>query len=115
MWGRLLILVGLCGVEDTWLPIVINMLEDIPQQCPIMKDLIMDVSIGLVLKGVSLLYLTFWLLIDMYCIDKGSPPQSVGQWQGLLKHLHQKCMSSVGKNGPVGVDKRVFQTMPLLP
>ena len=35
-----------------WLPTVLNMLADIPQQCPIIKDLIMDVSVGHVLKGL---------------------------------------------------------------
>ena len=37
-------------MEDPWLPTVFNMLVDIPWQCPIIKDLIMDVSTGQALK-----------------------------------------------------------------
>ena len=42
---RLLILVAPCWME-TWLPTDLNMLADIPQHDPIIKDLIMDVSVG---------------------------------------------------------------------
>ena len=37
---RPLILVAPCSMEASWLPTVLSMLADIPQQCPIMKDLI---------------------------------------------------------------------------
>ena len=40
---RWLILVALCWMEAPWLPTVLNMLADIPQQHPIIKDLIMDI------------------------------------------------------------------------
>ena len=49
---RHLILVVPCWMEAPWLPTVLNMLADVPQWCPIVKDLIMDVSVGLVLKGL---------------------------------------------------------------
>ena len=49
---RHLIWVAPCLMEVPWLPTALNMLADIPQQCPIIKDLIMDVSIGQVLKGL---------------------------------------------------------------
>ena len=45
-----LILMASCCMEAPWLPTALNMLADIPQQCPIIKDLIMDVSVGQVLK-----------------------------------------------------------------
>ena len=32
----------------------LNMLEDIPWHCPVMKDLIMDVSVGQVLEGSAI-------------------------------------------------------------
>ena len=38
------------------------MLEGIPCQCPIIKDIIKDVSVGQVLKGLLLLHLILWLL-----------------------------------------------------
>ena len=49
---RWLILVAPCWVEASWLPTVLNMLADVPQQCPIIKDLIIDVLVGQVLKGL---------------------------------------------------------------
>ena len=84
---RLLILVAPCWTEAPWLSTVLNMLADISQHCPIIKDLIVDVSVGHVLKGLPFLHLTFWLLRDVCCADSGSLPQSVRQWQGQLKYL----------------------------
>ena len=49
---RHLLLVAPCWMEAPWLPTVLNMLADVPQQCPIVKDLIMDVSVGQALKGL---------------------------------------------------------------
>ena len=49
---RHLILVAPCWVEAPWLPTVLNMLVDVPQWCPLLKDLIMDVSVGQALKGL---------------------------------------------------------------
>ena len=43
---RLLILVALCWMEAPWQPIVLNTLEDIPQYFPVIKNLILDVSVG---------------------------------------------------------------------
>ena len=51
---RWLILVALCGMEAPWLPTVLNMLADILWQCPIIKDLIVDVLVGQVLKGSAI-------------------------------------------------------------
>ena len=51
-------------------PTVLNMLEDIPQHCPVVKGLIMDVSVGQELNGLPYQHLTFWLLRDMCCTDK---------------------------------------------
>ena len=74
------------------------MLEDIPHQCPILEDLIIDVLVGQAPKGLPLLHFTLWLLRDMCCTDKGF----------LLKYLKQKSTSSVGRNVPVGVLERVY-------
>ena len=49
---RHLILVAPCWMEAPWLATVLNMLADVPQWCPIIKDLIMDVLVGQVLKGM---------------------------------------------------------------
>ena len=91
-----------------------HMLADIPWWCPIMKDLIMNVLVGQVLKGLPYLQLTHWLLSNVCCADRGSLPQSVRQLLGQLKHLCQRPTSSVGRNGKVGVFDRVYQTMPSL-
>ena len=49
---RHLLLVAPCWMEAPWLPTVLNMLADVPWQCPIVKDLVMDVSVGQVLGSV---------------------------------------------------------------
>ena len=49
---RHLILVEPCWMEAPWLPTILNMLAEVPQQCPIIKDLVVDVSVGQVLKGL---------------------------------------------------------------
>ena len=91
------------------------MLADVPQWCPIRKDLVMDVSVGQALKGLQYLHLTLWQLSDVYYADRDSLPQSVRQWQGQLKCLCQRSTNSAGRNGPVGVLDMVYQTMPSLP
>ena len=55
---RLLILVAPCWMEAPWFPTVLNMLADIPWYGPIVKDLIVDVSVGHVLKSLPYLHLT---------------------------------------------------------
>ena len=64
-------------MEVPWLPTVLNMLEDIPYWCAIVKDLIKDVLVDWVLNGLLLLHLTLW-----YHMDKGFLLQFVKQWQG---------------------------------
>ena len=61
------------------------------------------------------LHLTLWLINNICYADKGCLPQSVRQWQGQLKHLHQGPTSSAGRSGPVGVLNKVYQTMQSLP
>ena len=60
------------------------MLADVPQQCPLVKDLVVDVSVGQVLKGLQYMHLTLWMLSDMCYADRGSLPCSFRQWQGQL-------------------------------
>ena len=50
------------------------MLEDVPWCCPNIKDLIMDVLIGHVLKGLPHLQLSLWLPRGVCFTDKGSLP-----------------------------------------
>ena len=79
------------------------------------KDLVVEVSVGQVLKGLWYLHLTLWLLSDVCYAYRGSLPQSVRWWWGQLKHLHHGSTSSAGGSGLVGVLHRVYQTMPSLP
>ena len=74
---RHLLLVAPCWMEAPWLPTVLNMLADVPQPCPLLKDLILDVLVGQVLNGLRYLHVTLWLLSDMCYADRGSLPQSV--------------------------------------
>ena len=62
---RHLLLVAPCWMEAPWLPTVLNMLADVPWQCSLVKDLVMDVSVGQVLKGLLYLHLTLWQLSDV--------------------------------------------------
>ena len=110
-----LLLVAPCWMEAPWLLTVHNMLADVPQWCPLVEDLIVDVSIGQVLKGLQYLHLTLWLLSDLCYTDRGFHPQSVRQWKGQLKCLCQGSTSSAGRSGPGCVIDRVYQTMPSLP
>ena len=48
----LLILVTPCCMKVDWPPTILNMLEDVPHLCHIIKDLSRDVSVGQVLKGL---------------------------------------------------------------
>ena len=52
-------------MEASGLPTVLNILEDIPYQCPIIKNLITDVSVDWMLMGLALLLFTIWLLRDV--------------------------------------------------
>ena len=81
---RHLILVVLCWMEAPWLPTVLNMLADVPWQCPIIKDSVMDVLVGQALKGLQYLHLTLWQLSNVCYTDRGSLPRSVKQWWGQL-------------------------------
>ena len=111
---RHLILMASYWMEAPWLPTVLNMLADVPQQCPIIKDFIVDVSVGKVFESLPYLHLTLWLLSDVCYIDMGSLPQFVRQWQGQLECLCLGSASNVERNGWVGVLDRVYQTMPFL-
>ena len=112
---RHLILVVPCWMEAPWLPTILNILADVPQQCPIVIDLVMDVSVGQALKGLQYLDLPLWQLSDMCYADRGSLPQSVRWWQGQYECLCQRSTSSAGKYGLVGVLDRVYRTIPYLP
>ena len=83
---RLPILMAPCQMETSWLATILNLLEGIPHQCPIIKDLVMDVSMDQVLKGLPLLQLTLWLR-DVCCAERFSHHYSVRQWQELLENL----------------------------
>ena len=96
-------------MEAPWLPTVLNMLADVPQWCPIIKDLVMDVFVGQALKGLQYLHLTLWQLSEMCYADRGSLPWSVRWWERQFECLHQRSTSSAGKNGLVGVLNRVCQ------
>ena len=49
-------LVAPCWMEGPWLPTVLNMLADIPQWCPIVKDLILDDLVGQEFRGLPYLH-----------------------------------------------------------
>ena len=77
----LLILVAPYWMETPWLPTVLNMLGDIPCQCPSVKDLVRDTSVDRVLKGLALLHLTLLLFKDVFA-DNDSLPLLSGSGGG---------------------------------
>ena len=103
-------LVASCLLEDPWIPTVLSMLENFPHQCPIILDLVRNVSVGWLL-----MVLPFHLgTQETCCTDKSSLPQSVRHWCMQLEGLKSRFTSNVGKNGQVGVLERVYQTIPVL-
>ena len=91
---RHLILVVPCWMEAPWLPTVLNMLADVPWQCPIIKDLIMDVLVGQVLKGLQYLYLTLWQVSDVCYADRVlflSLSGGGGATQMSTSKVYQQC------------------------
>ena len=92
---RHLILVVPCWMEAPWLPTVLNMLADLPQWCLIIKDLVMDVLVGQVLKGLPYLHLTLWLLSDVCYAGRGFSSlvcqAVVGATQVYTSKVYQQC------------------------
>ena len=82
-------------LEAPCFPTVLNMLADVPGWCPIIKDLVVDFSVGQVLNGLPYVYLTLWLVSDVCYTDRGSLPQCVRQWWGqlecLMAKVYQQC------------------------
>ena len=62
-----------CWMHVSWLPKVFNMLEDIPHRCTIIKDLVRDISVDQVPKGLQSLCVTLGSS-DTCCTDKHSLP-----------------------------------------
>ena len=93
---RLLILVAPCWMEAPWIPTVLNMLADIAQWFPITKDLIMDVLVGHVLKGVPYLHLTNFSCLETCVTQTGVPFLSLsgnggGATQASTSKVYQQC------------------------
>ena len=87
--SRLVTLVAPCLIEVPWLATVLNMLEDVPHQCPIIKDLIADVLVGWLLKGLPLLHLTCLLVGQLeLLLWRAGPDSSTSSSQCLLQWLH---------------------------
>ena len=62
---RHLILVTPCWMEAPLLPTVLNMFVDIPWHCPIIKNLVVDILVGQVLKSLPYLHNP---LADQQCV-----------------------------------------------
>ena len=74
---------------------VLKMLADIPCWYPIIKDLIMDVSVGQVLKGLPYLHLPLWLLSNVCYTDRLlflSLSGSGGGNSNIYVKVYQQCL-----------------------
>ena len=74
---RILILVAPCWMEAPCLSTAHNILAEIPHWCPMVKDLVRDVSVSRMLKGLQSLHLTLLLFRDVFYADRGSSLPSV--------------------------------------
>ena len=97
-------------MEAPWLPTVLNMLADVPQHCPNIKDLIMNVLVGQLFNGLPYLHFTqcvvetgvlFLSLSDIgggnLCIyNKGLPAMLEGMGRLVCSYL------SYLKGPPIG-------------
>ena len=92
---RHLILAAPCWMEVPWLPIILNMLADVPQQYPIIKDLIINILVGQALKGLQYLHLN--PLAAQQCVlhkqgFSSSVCQAVaGATQTSTSRVYQQC------------------------
>ena len=75
-------------------PTVLNKLADVPHQCHVVKDLIMDVSVSKVLKGLLLLHFTLWLLRDVCFTGNGFLSTLSGSGGGNLS-VYSKGLAAV--------------------
>ena len=98
-------------MEAPWLPLALGMLKDISYQCTIIKDLIMDVSVGQVFKGLLFLHFTFWLFRYVCCTCKFSSSvcQAGGATQGSTTKFQQQCLKEwAGWCGKEGVPRNTI-------
>ena len=77
----------------------------------------MDISVDWGAQGspITASYLTHWCCSETCCTDRGALPQFVSQWLGWLQHLNKSLPNNAGKNGPISVLRRVYQTVAFLP
>ena len=66
-------------MEAPWLPTILGISEDVLHQCVMIYDLVRDVFIDQVLKGLPSQHLPFWLYKDMLHQIFISLPQSCRQ------------------------------------
>ena len=83
--SRLVILVAPCLMVTPYVLTAHNMLQDVPCQCPIIKELIRDYLVDPLLRGLPSVHLTLWLPRDMCSAGQGSLPKSVRHLQRQLE------------------------------
>ena len=66
---------------------------NVESSCIMVRNLTGEILVDWIILGLPLLHLTLWLLKDMYCADRGSPPLSVRQWWAA--HSHSKILPAV--------------------
>ena len=101
-------------MEATLLPTVLDMLVDIPHCCHIVQNLVMDVLVYWVFKGLPSLYLTLAPQTCVLCrqVLSSSVCQAMA---GVTQVSMTKVINNARENGPVGVLQMVYQLMPFCP
>ena len=79
-------------------------------RCPIIKDLVMDVLVRQVLKGLQSLHFALWLV--RYTLHRPGFSSSFSQAVLGMMSIYDRIYQQSGMDG---VFKRVYQTMPFLP
>ena len=99
---------------STWCHTVLSMLVDIPHSCTVGQNLVMDLSVDQLLKGLPSLHLTLaaqrcvlyrWGFSSWVC-------QAVA---GVTQVSMTIVGSSARRNGPIGVLHRMYQMISFLP
>ena len=127
-----LIVVAPCWMEATCLPTVLKMLVDVPNQCPIVEDLTIDVWVSWVLKGLQVLHLTTLPLISFFhsfllpfSSHSASSPEAISivteMWVAQTRVLFHSLLGSGGGDSSIyeisyptmlkGVDQMVYLRM----
>ena len=111
--SKCLTLVMLCLIEGPWIPSVLDIFEDGPCHCNMIKYLIRDMWVDCAVGDMWSPHLTLLLPLEVCCTDRGFLPGSVRGWGELS--IYNKGFPAMFEWMGRLVLERTYQTMPFLP